>query len=109
MKNAEIAQAFDERVQVHSSPSVLEARAAIARYAFDVVILDIAMADGNGLELIPLIRKRPETAIAVFTAQDAEPSQLAGVDLLLVKSRDSLDRLVDEVGRMARHSRERRT
>jgi PAS domain S-box-containing protein len=103
-----IAQAFDGRAQVHSSPSVLEARAAIARYAFDAVILDIAMADGDGLELIPLIRQRAETAIAVFTAQDAEPSRLAGVDLVLVKSRDSLDRLVGEAERLARHSREGR-
>jgi len=101
-----IAQAFDGRAEVHSSPSVLEARAAIARYAFDAVILDIAMTDGDGLELIPVIRQRPETAIAVFTAQDADPSRVAGVDLVLVKSRDSLDRLVGEVERLARHSRE---
>jgi DNA-binding response OmpR family regulator len=101
-----IAAAFDGRAQVHSSPSVVEARAAIERYAFDAVILDIAMADGDGLELIPLIRKRPGTAIAVFTAQDADPSRLTGVDLALVKSRDSIDRLVDEVGRLAHRSRE---
>jgi DNA-binding response OmpR family regulator len=101
-----VAQAFDGRAEVHSSPSVLEARAAIARYAFDAVILDIAMADGDGRELIPQIRQHPETAIAVFTAQDADPSRLTGVDLVLVKSRDSLDRLVGEVERLARRSRE---
>jgi PAS domain S-box-containing protein len=104
-----IAQAFDGRAQVHSSPSVHEARAAIARYAFDAVILDIAMADGDGLELIPLIRERQHAAIAVFTAQDAEPSRLQGVDLVLVKSRDSLDRLVGEVGRLAHRAREHRS
>jgi PAS domain S-box-containing protein len=97
-----VADAFEGRAQVHSSPSVLEARAAIARYAFDAVILDIAMADGDGLELIRPIRARQRgAAIILFTAQDAEPSRLEGVDLVLVKSRDSLGRLVAEVARLA--------
>lgn len=96
-----VASAFEGRAQVHSSPSVVEARASIQRYGFDAVILDIAMADGDGLDLIPLIRQRQQAKIIVFTAQDAEPGRVEDADLVLVKSRDSLDRLVDEVVRMA--------
>ena len=96
-----VYSAFEGRAQIHSSPSVLEARAAIERYAFDAVILDIAMADGDGLELVPLIRRRQQAAIVVFTAQDADPARLQQVDMVLVKSRDSLDRLVEEVARLA--------
>jgi PAS domain S-box-containing protein len=95
-----VAGAFEGRAQVHSSPSVVEARASIQRYRFDAVILDIAMADGDGLELIPPIRERQQAAIVVFTAQDAEPERVKQADLVLVKSRDSLDRLVAEVVRM---------
>jgi len=101
-----VASAFEGRAQVHSSPSVLEARASIQRYSFDAIILDIAMTDGDGLELIPLIRQRQHAAIVVFTAQDAEPAQVEAADLVLVKSRDSLDRLVAEVVRMASRPRE---
>jgi PAS domain S-box-containing protein len=95
-----VTGAFEGRAQVHSSPSVVEARASIQRYRFDAVILDIAMPDGDGLELIPVIRERQQAAIVVFTAQDAEPERVKEADLVLVKSRDSLDRLVAEVVRM---------
>jgi PAS domain S-box-containing protein len=102
-----VADAFEGRAEVHSTASLVEARAAIPRYVFDAVVLDIAMADGDGLDLIPLIRKRQrDAAIIVFTAQDAEPSRLEGVDLVLVKSRDSLGRLVGDVERLAGRPRE---
>ncbi len=96
-----VASALEGRAQVHSSPSVVEARAAIRRYQFDAVVLDIGMADGDGLDLVPLIRRRQAAPVIVFTAQDADPAQLAQVDLVLVKSRDSLARLADEVVRLA--------
>ena len=101
-----VATALEGRAEVRSTPSVVEARASIRRYAFDAVILDIAMADGDGLELIPDIRKRDGTGIIVFTAQEAAVERLEGADLLLIKSRDSLDRLVAEVERLAERSRQ---
>lgn len=95
-----VASAFENQAEVHSTPSVVEARAALQRFRFDAVILDIGMADGDGLELIPLIRERQDAAVIVFTAQDADPDRLAGAELTLVKSRDSLDRLIDETRRL---------
>lgn len=104
-----VYSAFDDQAQVHSSPSVIEARAAIRRYQFDVIVLDLAMADGDGLDLLPLIRQRQSAPVVVFTAQDADPERLAGVDLVLVKSRDSLTRLVDEVIRLTTRNQESKT
>lgn len=95
-----VASALEGSAEVHSTPSVLEARAALQRYSFDAVILDLGMADGDGADLIPVVRERGNVPIVVFTAQDAEPGQLAGVDAVLVKSRDSLDRLAGEVTRL---------
>jgi PAS domain S-box-containing protein len=97
-----VASALEGRAQVHSTPSVVEARASIMRYAFDAVVLDIGMADGDGLELVPLIRDRQDARIIVFTAQDADPGRLRGADLALVKSRDSLERLADGVEALIR-------
>ena len=54
--------------------------------------------DGNGLDLVPLLRQRsPTMPIIVFTAQEADPIETGSVDLVLVKSRATLDRLVDAV------------
>ena len=92
-----VASAFEGTAQVHSSPSVVEGEAALRRYDFDAIILDVAMADGSGLDLIPLIRRRQKAHVIVFTAQDADPKDASDADLVLTKSRDSLDRLVAEV------------
>ena len=89
-----VASAFEGQAQVYSTPSVEEARASILRHDFDAVILDIGMADGSGLELIPLIRERQQgTPVILFTAQDVNESIAANVDGVLIKSRSGLDRL----------------
>ena len=105
-----VASALENKVEVHSTPSVLEARAALQRYSFDAVILDLGMADGDGADLIPVIRAGGDVPIVVFTAQDAEPGQLTEADAVLVKSRDSLDRLASEITRLiaARGPKEQR-
>jgi CheY-like chemotaxis protein len=102
-----VASAFDGRAQVYSTPSVEEARASLLRYRFDAVVLDIAMADGSGLELVSVIRNRnPDAPIVVFTAQDSEAEAEQSVDAVLVKSRASLDRLVETVEKLMRRNPE---
>jgi len=103
-----LSSVFEGRAVICSMPSVEEARAALRHRNFDAAILDIGMEDGSGLDLVPVLRqRRPDLPILVFTAQEVEPHQLEGVDLALVKSRASLDRLVAEVMRMVDRRRPR--
>jgi PAS domain S-box-containing protein len=93
-----LSSVFEDRAELFSTPSVVEARAAIRHTGFDAAILDIGLADGSGLEIVPLLRARSATMpIVVFTAQEVDAADLDGVDLVLVKSRASLDRLVADV------------
>jgi CheY-like chemotaxis protein/anti-sigma regulatory factor (Ser/Thr protein kinase) len=92
-----VASALEGAARVYSSPSLADARHALQLERFDAVILDIGMTDGDGLQLVPLIRKRANVPIILFTAQDADPSQSKHVDAVFVKSRDSLDKLTAEV------------
>lgn len=93
-----LSSVFEDRAELFSTPSVVEARAAIRHTGFDAAILDIGLADGSGLEIVPLLRERSATMpIIVFTAQEVDAADLDGVDLVLVKSRASLDRLVGDV------------
>jgi PAS domain S-box-containing protein len=104
-----LSSVFEERAVIHSTPTLKQARAALRETAFDAAILDIGMEDGSGLDLVPELRqRRPDMPILVFTAQEVEPHQLNGVDLALVKSRATLDRLVTEAMRMVdgRHQEE---
>ncbi|NIJ18674.1 PAS domain S-box-containing protein [Sphingomonas naasensis] len=102
-----LSSLFENRAEIYSTPSVVEACAAIRHRRFDGAILDIGLADGSGLEVVPLLRRqRAEMPIVVFTAQEVDPAEIADVDLVLVKSRASLDHLVEEVIRMIATRRE---
>lgn len=96
-----ISSVFDGHAEIYSTPSVVEARAAIRHKRFDAAILDIGLADGSGLEMVPLLRAQDAAIpIMVFTAQEGDAATLEGVDGVLVKSRASLDTLLDDVMRM---------
>lgn len=105
---AVVASAFEGKATVHSTPSVAEARAFIRRTRYDAAILDVGMLDGCGTDLVAPLRKRaPALPIVLFTAQEVGCAPDGGVDLVLIKSRASLDTLVgDVIGRIeaGRHS-----
>lgn len=91
-----VASAFEGRAEVLATPSVQEAGAALMRNDFDAAILDIAMTDGSGLDLLPLLRAgERKTPVIIFTARDSNPALTAGVEAVLTKSRASLDQLVE--------------
>ncbi|QPQ56151.1 response regulator [Allosphingosinicella flava] len=94
-----VATAFDRKAAVCSVPGLETARAALAGQTFDLVILDLGLADGSGLELLPDLRRADGEPIPVviFSAQDADPRLARAVDAVLTKSRASLGRLVDTV------------
>jgi len=95
-----LANAFEGKAQLHSTPSAVGARAILQRERIDAAILDIGLIDGCGTDLVgPLRMHRPRIPILVFTAQEADQCQMDGVDLVLVKSRASLNQLVDETMR----------
>ncbi len=61
--------------------SMQEAREKLELYSYDLVILDLGLPDGNGLDLIPEIKKGDaETAIIVLTAKDALDSKVKGLE-----------------------------
>lgn len=95
-----LANVFEGKARLHSTPSVIDARAILRRERIDAAILDIGLIDGCGTDLVgPLREHGPHLPILVFTAQEADQCQMDGVDLVLVKSRASLDQLVDETMR----------
>ncbi|MGY3329037.1 DNA-binding response OmpR family regulator [Mesorhizobium sp. USDA 4775] len=74
-------------VSIISAKTLQEARRAVAKRHFDLVILDIVLPDGSGLDLLadlPL-----ETGVIVFSA--AEPDQKLGdrVQAMMTKTRAS--------------------
>lgn len=103
-----VASAFEGKAQVQSVPSVREGLSALRRQKYDAVILDVDMADGSGLDLLPLLRGSPPvTPTVLFTVHDTSPALAERVDAVLTKSRSTLHQLVDTLIGLAR-SQERK-
>jgi PAS domain S-box-containing protein len=85
--------------EVVSAASLAAARTALAARRPDLVVLDIALGDGSGLQLLPEL----ETAtggripVVVFSAQSSDKALAARVESVLTKSRTSLSALARTV------------
>jgi DNA-binding response OmpR family regulator len=65
-----------------SASNFFEAEDKLLSYNYDVVILDINLPDGNGLDLLQYIKdKSPETGVLIVSAKNSLDDKLKGLDL----------------------------
>ena len=63
-------------------PTLAEAGALVARQSFDLLILDVNLPDGNGLELLRQLRQQGNgVPVILLTANDLETDIVAGLEL----------------------------
>jgi two-component system response regulator PilR (NtrC family) len=95
--------------KVQTVASAAEARVAIAQHEFDIVITDLRMPDGTGLDVLEESKKAyPDTQVVVVTAYATAETAIAAMkagayDYLLKPFK------VDEVGLVVERALERRT
>lgn len=100
------ATALADLGQIVSVDCLRAARAILDEREPDLVILDVGLPDGSGLELLPDLEDRYERNIpvVVFSAQETDASYLSRVDEVLVKSRSSMASLAQTVKRLVRRA-----
>ena len=64
----------------YATEAVSTVEGARAAEAYDVVLLDLGLPDGDGLELCVDLRARSDVAILVITARGEEPDRVAALD-----------------------------
>ena len=91
----QIVEAFEGEAVVRSATSLEDARLVLAAERPSAVLLDAALPDGSGMDLIPELQKRtPRPTIIIFSAQEIDRIDGHGADAVLVKARASLAQLV---------------
>ena len=102
-----------DRLARHVS-TLAEADAALAQATFDIVLLDLGLPDGDGMDWLAALRERdPQGAVLVMTARDRVADRVKGLRLgaddYLVKpfAPEELDARIDVLVRRANVSRSR--
>ena len=81
--------------EVDVAATLQQANACLDQNSYTLVILDIGLPDGSGLDLLPrLSRAQPPLPVLVFSAQELDPEMHAQVSAAFVKSRTDVDSLV---------------
>ncbi len=84
--------------QVVHAESLQQARAYLNAEVFDLVLLDIGLPDGSGLDLLPILNSRElQTPVIIFSAQDVSPDIAAQVNGTLVKSKTDNEKLIQQI------------
>ncbi len=87
----------DEYQVVHAI-TLKQARQLISDEVFDLVLLDIGLPDGSGLELLPTLNSQEhQTPVIIFSAQDTPPAVAALVQGVLVKSQTDNEKLMRQI------------
>lgn len=94
-----VATAFEGRAEITPVIDLGEARRALAEQDFDLVILDLALPSGSGVELLPDMRNAigQPIPVVIFSAFESGPDLARRVEATLTKSKASLHNLVDTV------------
>ncbi|MBL8260249.1 MAG: two-component system response regulator CreB [Candidatus Competibacteraceae bacterium] len=58
-----------------------EAEAELSAKPYDLVVLDIGLPDGSGLELLKRLRRGSEVPVVILSARDAELDRVLGLEL----------------------------
>lgn len=79
--------------------SLQEARALLERETFNLIILDLSLPDGSGLDLLPLLdsSSRQPIPVMIFSAREVGREAAHKVTRALVKSRTSNQELLNAI------------
>ena len=70
-----------EGFQVAWRTLVCEAEVELAAAPFDLLILDLGLPDGSGLELLKRLRRNSELPVLILSARNAELDRVLGLEL----------------------------
>jgi PAS domain S-box-containing protein len=93
-----VAAILDGDAVVEQAVDLAAARERLAGQRYDLVILDLALPDGSGLELLPLLGEvEPPTPVLIFSAHEVDAGAANRVASVLIKSQTSNRELMEQI------------
>ncbi len=93
-----VAAILEREAAVEPAAELAAARDWLTRERFDLVILDLALPDGSGLELLPQLGSlKPPVPVLIFSAHDVDAAVASRVSAVLVKSQTSNHQLMERI------------
>ncbi len=99
-----VAAAVEPEARIVTATDLNEARSILQRVSPDMAILDVKLAEGSGLDLIPFLVDGRGVSIPtiIYSAQDVSAHAAREVDAVLVKARGSIPDLKATIRRLLR-------
>lgn len=94
--HAVVAEALRGEANIFGVDTLKMAKEKLAQSKFDLVILDLVLPDGNGVELLPLLMKK-QLPVLVFSAVELDKDFAKYVSEVLVKSETTTEQLLDRI------------
>jgi PAS domain S-box-containing protein len=92
--------------EVIPAENLASAMALLEKIDFDLIVLDVALPDGSGLDLLTHLEKlRRQVPVLVFSAHELGRDEIRQVSSVLVKSRTTNRQLLDVINGLLRKSR----
>lgn len=82
---------------IDTATSFQEAKSKILKNNYDIILLDLSLPDGSGLNLLSELRLSKETKVVIFSAVDASLAHDERIAAVLLKSTTSNDHLKDTI------------
>lgn len=87
-----------DEAEIVQTRTLEDSRKALATQLFDMVLLDIGLPDGSGLDLLEDINKlSPAPQVVIFSAQDVSQQYIRQVAAVLSKSKTSNQELLETI------------
>ncbi|MFH0703228.1 MAG: response regulator [bacterium] len=93
------ASILKNTADIFAAKSIDEAKNKLKEENFDLVILDLELSDGNGLDLLPLLNDN-NIPVIIFSAYEVDEKIASKVNAVLLKSTTTNEKLLNTVKRL---------
>lgn len=72
----------EQKISIEHADTLTLAKEKIGVYEYDILVVDLGLPDGNGLEIVKLIKKiNPNSGVLIVTARDSIEDKVLGLEL----------------------------